>query len=116
LGDLIACKQVRVLRLTTIFRQAAESLIITNAHRINMGEMPVFATLAQNRNCDFFLFDKCKPESAAEWVVDIVQNRIPRRFGFDPLEDIQVLSPMRRGSAGTVSWPGAFGGWWQADP
>jgi exodeoxyribonuclease V alpha subunit len=100
LGDLIACEQIPALRLTTIFRQAAESLIISNARRINQGQMPLFATLDQNRNSDFFLFDKSKPESVAEWVVDIVQNRIPRRFGFDPLEDIQVLSPMRRGRAG----------------
>jgi exodeoxyribonuclease V alpha subunit len=100
LGDLIACEQIPVLRLTTIFRQAAESLVITNARAINQGQMPVFATLGQNRNTDFFLFDKCKPESAAEWVVETVHNRIPQRFGFDPLEDIQVLSPMRRGMAG----------------
>lgn len=100
LGDLIASQQIPVLRLTKIFRQATESLIITNAHLINQGQMPVFAKLSQDRNSDFFLFDKPKPESAAKWLVDIVQNRIPRRFGYDPLADIQVLAPMRRGSAG----------------
>jgi exodeoxyribonuclease V alpha subunit len=100
LGDLIACEHIPVLQLTTIFSQAAESLIITNAHRINQGQMPVSAKLGDDRNCDFFLFDKSKPESAAKWVVDIVQNRIPQRFGYDPLEGIQVLSPMRWCSAG----------------
>jgi len=100
LGDLIASGQIPVLRLTTIFRQAADSLIITNAHRINQGQMPVFVPLGDDRKGDFFLFEKSKPESAAQWVVDIVQNRIPQKFGYDPLEDIQVLSPMRRGRAG----------------
>jgi exodeoxyribonuclease V alpha subunit len=102
LGDLIAFGQIPVLRLATIFRQAAHSLIITNAHRINQGQMPVFAKLGEGQRTDFFLFEKSKPESAAKWVVDIVQNRIPQRFGFGPLEDIQVLSPMRRGRCGLL--------------
>ena len=100
LGDLIACGQIPVMRLTAIFRQAAHSLIITNAHRINQGQMPVFPKLTVDLKTDFFLFEKSKPDSAAKCVVDIVQNRIPQHFGFDPHEDIQVLSPMRRGSAG----------------
>jgi len=100
LGDLIASGRLPVLRLTTIFRQAADSLIIFNAHRINRGQMPVFAPLSQDQKSDFFLFEKSMPESAAQWVVDIVQNRIPQTFGFDPLEHIQVLTPMRRGQAG----------------
>ena len=96
LNDLIACGQIPVVRLTTIFRQAAHSHIITNAHRINHGQLPVFEKDAQ----DFFLFEQNEPEAAADWVVDVVQNRIPRRFGLDPLTDVQVLSPMHRGAAG----------------
>jgi len=96
LNDLITCGQIPVARLTTIFRQAAHSHIITNAHRINHGQLPVFEKDAQ----DFFLFEQNEPEAAADWVVDVVQNRIPRRFGLDPLTDVQVLSPMHRGAAG----------------
>jgi len=99
LNDLITCGQIPVARLTTIFRQAAHSHIITNAHRINHGQLPVFEKDAQ----DFFLFEQNEPEAAADWVVDVVQNRIPRRFGLDPLTDVQVLSPMHRGAAGVTN-------------
>jgi exodeoxyribonuclease V alpha subunit len=85
-----------VIRLQTIFRQAAGSHIVTNAHRVNRGEMPVFAKDAH----DFFLFPEEEAEAAADRVVDVVLNRIPRRFGLDPLTDIQVLSPMHRGASG----------------
>ena len=96
LGDLITSGQIPVARLTTVFRQAADSHIITNAHRINRGQMPLFPKDGQ----DFFLFQKSDPKAVAEWVVDIVQNRIPRKFGLDPLRDIQVLTPMRKGEVG----------------
>lgn len=96
LGDLVACGRVPVARLTTIFRQAAHSHIITNAHRINQGQLPVF----EKDSTDFFLFAQAEPEAAADWVVDVVQNRLPKKFGFDPLADVQVLAPMHRGAAG----------------
>jgi exodeoxyribonuclease V alpha subunit len=96
LGDLVACGRLPVTRLTAIFRQAADSHIITNAHRVNQGQMPQFEKEAK----DFFLFAQDEPEEAANWVVDVVQNRIPQKFGLDPLEDIQVLAPMHRGAAG----------------
>jgi exodeoxyribonuclease V alpha subunit len=96
LRDLIASGRIPVIRLQTIFRQAAGSHIILNAHRINRGDMPVFDKDAQ----DFFLFTEEEAEAAADRVVDVVQNRIPRRFGLDPLTDIQVLSPMHRGASG----------------
>jgi exodeoxyribonuclease V alpha subunit len=96
LGDLVTSGQVPVIRLKTIFRQAAGSHIILNAHRVNQGQMPLFEKEAQ----DFFLFEQTEPEAAAEWVVDVVQNRIPKRFGLDPLEDVQVLAPMHRGAVG----------------
>jgi exodeoxyribonuclease V alpha subunit len=96
LRDLVRCGRVPVVRLTQIFRQAADSHIITNAHRVNQGQMPVFDKDAR----DFFLFAKDDPEQAADWVVDVVQNRIPRKFGLNPLEDVQVLAPMHRGAVG----------------
>jgi exodeoxyribonuclease V alpha subunit len=85
-----------VVRLQTIFRQAANSLIITNAHRINRGEMPVMTNQGPT---DFYLFRTEEPARAAQLVVELVQERIPRRFAI-PTSDIQVLSPMHRGVVG----------------
>ncbi|MBT7070944.1 MAG: ATP-dependent RecD-like DNA helicase [Anaerolineae bacterium] len=96
LRDMIASGQIPVTRLTTIFRQAADSQIITNAHRINAGQMPIFA----KDEGQFYLFPADDALAAADWVVDVVTERIPQKFGFDPVQDIQVLSPMYRGAAG----------------
>jgi len=96
LRDIIDSGVAAVVCLTEIFRQAEGSLIVENAHRINRGEMPLFSRQAT----DFFLFPAAESEQAADLVVDLVQNRIPRRFGFDPLGEIQVLSPLHRGAAG----------------
>ena len=96
LGDLINCGVVPTIALDQIFRQGENSHIVVNAHRINHGEMP----LIERESDDFFLFPAEDAEKAADWVVDVVANRIPTRFGFDPLTDIQVLSPMHRGAAG----------------
>ncbi|MBI5302642.1 MAG: ATP-dependent RecD-like DNA helicase [Chloroflexi bacterium] len=96
LRDLIASQFVPVVALDVIFRQAEESLIITNAHRINQGEMPQFTQVAK----DFFLFKESEPEQAAQRVVEVVKTRIPNKFGMDAIEDIQVLSPMHRGTVG----------------
>ncbi len=96
LRDVIDSGVAAVMRVTEIFRQAEGSLIVENAHRINRGEMPVFSRAAT----DFFLFPAQDAEHAADLVVDLVQNRIPARFRLDPLEEIQVLSPLHRGAAG----------------
>ncbi len=96
LRDLINCGVIPVTRLDTIFRQAEDSFIIVNAHRINQGEMPVFS---QNSK-DFFLFNERDPQKAADWVVDLVSKRVPQKFGFNAQTDIQVLSPMHRGAVG----------------
>jgi exodeoxyribonuclease V alpha subunit len=88
-----------VVRLQTIFRQAADSLIITNAHRINQGEMPMIVNAGET---DFYLFKTEEPERAAQLCVELVQDRIPRRFAI-PAADIQVLSPMHRGVAGVAA-------------
>jgi exodeoxyribonuclease V alpha subunit len=97
LRDVIRSGTVPVTRLHTIFRQAADSQIITNAHRINQGRYPRFS---QSEGGDFFLFPAEDAEKAAEWIVDLVAARIPGKFGFDPVTDIQVLSPLYRGAAG----------------
>ena len=96
LRDIIASGAVPVTSLTQIFRQAAGSQIITNAHRIHQGAMPVMAV----DNQDFFFFPAPTPEDAASWVEQVVVERIPSRFGLDPKNEIQVLSPMYRGPVG----------------
>ena len=98
LRDLIASDVAAVVRLETIFRQAADSLIIRNAHRINQGLMPETQADAQ----DFFLFIKDEPEETATLLVDIVAKRIPHKFGLDPLDDVQVLAPMYNGALGVT--------------
>jgi len=99
LRDVIDSAQAAVVRLDTIFRQAADSYIVVNAHRINRGQMPLFPKGTR----DFFLFVQDDPEEAADLLVDIVQNRIPHKFGFRPLDDVQVLSPMYRGAVGVAN-------------
>ncbi|MEZ4539713.1 MAG: ATP-dependent RecD-like DNA helicase [Chloroflexota bacterium] len=98
LRDLIASDVAAVVRLETIFRQAAGSLIIRNAHRINQGLMPETRPDAE----DFFLFIKEDPGETAELLVDIVAKRIPHKFGLDPIDDVQVLAPMYNGLAGVT--------------
>ncbi|MBP6470945.1 MAG: ATP-dependent RecD-like DNA helicase [Chloroflexi bacterium] len=101
LGDLIESGVAPVIRLQTIFRQAANSLIISNAHRINQGLMPETAQEKPgSAAADFFIFIKEDPEEAADLLVDIVQKRLPHKFGLDPVDDIQVLSPMYNGNVG----------------
>jgi exodeoxyribonuclease V alpha subunit len=99
LRDVIESGLAPVTRLSLIFRQAAGSHIVTNAHRINQGQMPFFPKESQ----DFFLFPVEKAEDAADWVQDIVCNRIPEKFHLEPRKDIQVLSPMYRGPAGVTA-------------
>ncbi len=96
LREVIASGIAAVTRLHTIYRQAEESHIISNAHRINEGELPLTPKVSE----DFFLFLAENAEEAAKWVVDLVADRIPKRFHLDPKKDIQVLGPMYRGPAG----------------
>ena len=98
LKDLIASQAIPVVALDVIFRQSEDSLIIENAHRINKGQMPQFTKTAK----DFFLFAEDDPEQAANLVVDLVKTRIPKKFGLDAIEDIQVLAPMHRGIVGVA--------------
>ena len=100
LRDVIASGIAPVTRLSFIFRQESGSQIITNAHRINQGQMPLFKQLDEVSDNDFFLFPAENAEEAASWVQEVVCNRIPARFGFDSVGQIQVLAPMYRGPAG----------------
>jgi exodeoxyribonuclease V alpha subunit len=95
LRDLLAAERLPRVRLTRVFRQAQQSGVVANAHRINAGQHPVTHGLA-----DFFLFPEEDSEQVADLVVDIVANRLPRRFGLDPRREVQVLCPMHRGPAG----------------
>src|SRR6202011_1410236 len=98
LADVIESAVVAVARLTEVFRQAAESRIVVNAHRINRGEMPEWPRAGSESD---FYFVECKdPEDGAAKVVEIVRSRIPQRFGLDPIRDVQVLCPMQRGALG----------------
>jgi len=101
LRDVIASGRAAVVRLTTIFRQAANSGIVVNAHRINQGQMPIL-----NHFDDFYFFSEKDPQEAAELLVDIVQRRIPRKFGLDPVDQVQVLAPMYRGACGVSNLNG----------
>ena len=101
LRDVIASGTVPCIRLRQIFRQAARSLIVTNAHRINDGEPPLAAP--PGADADFFVVERSDPERARATVLELVTSRIPDRFGLDPVRDIQVLTPMNRGPAGTIA-------------
>ncbi len=102
LGDIIASKVVPLVRLTEIFRQSAESEIICNAHLINKGEVPLLES-SRDRLSDFYFIRDTDPERVADRIVDLVKNHIPRRFGLDPITDVQVLTPMHRGSVGAAN-------------
>jgi exodeoxyribonuclease V alpha subunit len=102
LADLIGCGVVPVARLTEIFRQAAASQIIVNAHRVNRGAMPEFPA-PTGALSDFIFVEAADPEDAAAKVVKVVSERIPARFGFNAIRDVQVLCPMNRGGVGARS-------------
>ena len=102
LRDLIESRAVRCVRLTQIFRQASKSLIVTNAHRINFGEEPIAPPPGES-DADFFVVDRRDPELAKSTIVELVTKRIPHRFGLDPVRDVQVLTPMHRGPAGSIA-------------
>ena len=102
LADLIGCGVVPVARLTEIFRQAAASQIIVNAHRVNRGAMPELAAPTGDLS-DFIFVEAADPEDAAAKVVKVVSERIPARFGFNAIRDVQVLCPMNRGGVGARS-------------
>jgi exodeoxyribonuclease V alpha subunit len=98
LADLIASGRMPVVELTDIFRQSEQSRIVTNAHRINLGLHPL--ANESEEGGDFFFIEQEDPLRACRTIVELVCRRIPRRFHLDPVDDVQVLSPMHRGDAG----------------
>jgi exodeoxyribonuclease V alpha subunit len=97
--DLIAAGAAPVVRLTQIFRQAARSMITTAAHEINRGRPPHLEP-AEDQEHDFFFIDRVDPERALATAIEVVAERAPARFGVDPIQDVQVLAPMYRGTVG----------------
>ncbi len=100
LRDLVRSGGVEVVRLVEIFRQAAESRIVLNAHRVNAGE----SLLAEEEGADsdFYFIERTEPEAILATLKDLVVHRIPQRFGLDPVDDVQVLSPMHKGLLGAA--------------
>jgi exodeoxyribonuclease V alpha subunit len=98
LRHLIESKVVPVVRLTEVFRQAANSRIISNAHRINAGRLPEVPV--KGGESDFFFIEREEPDQIAATLVDMIKTRIPSKFRLDSIRDIQVLCPMNRGSLG----------------
>ena len=103
LSDMIQSNELPVARLNEIFRQSSESRIITAAHEINEGILPIELSKSarNNPNSDFFFISSDEPDKTAETIANIVSLRIPEKLGLDPVNDIQVITPMHRGSLGT---------------
>ena len=97
LADVIASDAVPVVRLTEVFRQEAQSRVVVNAHRINRGQLPELEAVDGS---DFFFVDASDPEQGVRKLLAVVRDRIPARFGLDPVRDVQVLCPMNRGGLG----------------
>jgi exodeoxyribonuclease V alpha subunit len=102
LRDVIASGRVETVRLTKVFRQAQESMIVVNAHRVNRGEFPVVRP-PEGRKADFYFIERDDPEKALEMVKDLCARRLPRAFRLDPFDDIQVMTPMHKGVVGVAN-------------
>ena len=100
LRDIIKSEIFSVVRLTEIFRQAQESMIVVNAHRINKGEFPTLKEIDRKETTDFYFIQEEDPEKILEKVIMLCADRIPERFGFHSVRDIQILTPMHRGVIG----------------
>ena len=98
LKDLIASEMITVVKLTEIFRQAQESLIVTNAHRVNRG---IFPEAAGSSDRNFFFIEETEPEEVLTCICNLVRTRLPKHYDYHPMDDIQVLCPMRRSTVGT---------------
>jgi exodeoxyribonuclease V alpha subunit len=100
LRDLLTSDRIHTVRLTEVFRQAQQSLIVMNAHRINSGESPILAAPDESRRQDFLFVEAEDPGLALDRIRELVSDILPSRFGFDPVADIQVITPMHRGVIG----------------
>jgi exodeoxyribonuclease V alpha subunit len=104
LNDIIASGSVAVIELNEIFRQARASRIIVNAHKINAGQLPALRQSETfDPNNDFYFIEQDDPERVLEIILELAHRRIPQRFRFDPIDDIQVLTPMHKGVVGAVN-------------
>lgn len=102
LKDVIASGRVETVRLTEVFRQAQESMIVVNAHRVNRGEFPLVRT-PEEKKADFYFVARDDPEKALEMVKELCARRLPRAFRLNPFDDIQVITPMHKGVVGVAN-------------
>ncbi|MDY0131099.1 MAG: ATP-dependent RecD-like DNA helicase [Desulforegulaceae bacterium] len=102
LSDIIGSSKIPSFTLTTIFRQAKQSPIIMNAHRVNSGKLPIKDS-NDNELSEFYFIRNESPKKAVETIVELLTKRIPKRFGLDPMEEIQVITPMHKGETGTFN-------------
>ena len=100
LKSLIDSQRIPVIKLTEIFRQAQESMIVRNAHRINKGDFP---ELTGDTDRNFFFIEEEDPEKVVELICSLIADRLPQHYDYHPIDDIQLLCPMRRGALGTES-------------
>ena len=103
LRDIINSRVFTVVRLTEIYRQAQESMIIVNAHRVNRGDFPLLQEAGRKEITDFYFIQEEDPEKILEKIINLCAERIPQRFGFHAIKDIQVLTPMHRGVIGATN-------------
>jgi exodeoxyribonuclease V alpha subunit len=103
LKDIIRSGKFTVVRLTEIFRQAQESMIVVNAHKVNQGEIPVLKEIDQPEKTDFQFIQEEDPEKILQNILDLCSERVPRQFRFHPLREIQVLTPMHKGTVGVTN-------------
>ncbi len=100
LRDLINSDAIPIVRLDEVFRQASASLIVQNAHRINRGEFPILPERDADKTAEFYLIECRDPEQAERLIEQVVCERLPARFGIDPMHEVQILAPMRRNAGG----------------
>ncbi len=98
LSDIIKSNTIKTIRLDMIFRQSAGSMIVQNAHAINNGTLPIL----NKKNSDFYFMRQNTTKDIVELIVDLYKNRLPSKYNLNPLKDIQVLSPMKKGDAGVI--------------
>jgi exodeoxyribonuclease V alpha subunit len=103
LKDIIASGIFTVVRLTEIFRQAQESMIIVNAHKVNQGEFPILKEIDKKEINDFYFIQEEDPGKALDQILALCSERIPKHFGFHPIRDIQVITPMHKGVIGAIN-------------
>ncbi len=99
LKDIIDSQIIKIVRLNEIFRQAEESMIVVNAHKINQGHYPIL----NNKDKDFFFINRNKKDEIINTILGLVKERLPKHYKFDPIKDIQVLTPMKKGNVGTLN-------------